>query len=246
MATVTERRYTSHYRTEAEWEVRSAEGGTEVEGHAAVFNRPSQDLGGFTERCAPSMFTKTLKDGGDVVCLINHDPNLVLGRRSAKTLDVSTDDSGLYYRVRLPGTQAARDLAVLMDRGDIRHSSFQFQTIRDHWDLDEKGTALRTLLEVRLIDVSPVTMPAYLDTDSGLLTARALEGLARQHGLALAPDEWTRDRIQSLLTEEATEEKPTETPGEPTSRTDEEDWQARLDALLLAEVETLEAVRVSR
>ena len=49
-------------------------------------------------------------------------------------------------------------------RGDITGMSFGFATISDTWD-EVNGVPIRTLTEVRLYDVSPVTFPAYQATD---------------------------------------------------------------------------------
>lgn len=181
MMAVVERRFTT-----GEFEVRTtATGGVVVEGHAAVFNRYSQDLGGFVEQVAPGAFTKTIQEA-DVRALFNHDPNQVLGRNKAGTLRLSEDTLGLLYQVDLPDTSFARDLAVSMERGDVTQSSFGFRVMPngDDWSFTEGETPLRTLNELSLFDVSPVTYPAYLDADSGI-AGRALTGLANAKGLSL-------------------------------------------------------------
>ena len=54
-------------------------------GYAAVFDRLSQNLGGFVERIAPGAFRSTLKQA-DVRALFNHEPDHLLGRSSTGTL----------------------------------------------------------------------------------------------------------------------------------------------------------------
>jgi HK97 family phage prohead protease len=144
-------------------------------GYAAKFNTRSQNLGGFIETIAPGAFTNSLSQGHDVRALFNHDPNIVLGRNRAGTLRLSQDSTGLRYEVDMPNTTAARDLAESMRRGDISQSSFSFQVDPggDEWD-DDEDVPIRTLRSVRLFDVSPVTYPAYLDTNSGI-AQRSLE-----------------------------------------------------------------------
>jgi hypothetical protein len=63
--------------------------------------------------------------------------------------------------VKLPETSYAKDLAESIKRKDITQNSFGFQVISDKWSEDQKK---RTLLEVKLFDVSPVTFPAYKQT----------------------------------------------------------------------------------
>ena len=52
-----------------------------------------------------------------------------------------------------------------MRRGDVNQMSFGFNTIRDKWE-QIGDQVVRTLLEVRLFDVSPVTYPAYPQTSA--------------------------------------------------------------------------------
>jgi uncharacterized protein len=135
-------------------EMRAATDDLVVEGYAAVFNSTT-DLGTFQERIAPGAFADVLED--DVRLLINHD-GVPLARTSNGTLTLKEDEEGLYYRGVLSDTQAGRDLYTMIQRGDISQSSFAF-TIGEE-SVDEDG--VRVIEKVsRLIDVSPVTYPAY-------------------------------------------------------------------------------------
>ncbi len=151
-----------------EMEVRADgdEGERTLVGHAARFNRWSVDLGGFREKIAPGAFSSTIADD-DVVGLFNHNPSQVIGRTSADTLELKETSRGLQATYHLPDTQLGRDLFTSVQRGDIIGQSFGFVTMADEWKHDEKGNkpSERTLTEVRLLDVSPVTYPAYPDTD---------------------------------------------------------------------------------
>ena len=134
-----------------------------LRGHAAVFNSLSANLGGFKEEIAPGAFDKVLDN--DVRAVFNHDINMVLGRSSAGTLRLSVDNTGLAYEIDLPDTSYARDLHESVKRGDIKENSFKFTVMKDDWRFDnELGMEVRTIKEVgRLIDVGPVSFPAYPD-----------------------------------------------------------------------------------
>lgn len=154
-----------------------------IEGYAAVFNSDATIGDYFVERIAPGAFTAAIKRD-DVRCLFNHNDNYVLGRSTAKTLRLSEDDHGLRYECDPPETTWARDLVVSIDRGDINQSSFAFRAVKQEWD--ETGPLpVRTILEVELLDVSPVTYPAYDDTEVGVRAA-ALLVEARGSGLLTA------------------------------------------------------------
>lgn len=139
-----------------------------LKGHAAVFNALSQDLGGFREMIAPGAFTPSVHED-DVRALFNHNPDHVLGRTIPKTLRLAEDDRGLAIEVDLPDTQLARDLAISIERGDVSQMSFAFRVKPggQEWADTDQGF-VRTLKAVRLYDVSPVTYPAYLQTDVAL------------------------------------------------------------------------------
>jgi hypothetical protein len=146
------------------------EGLRHISGYAAVFNSLSEDLGYFREKIDPGAFSETI-NADDVRALKNHNSDYVLGRNKSGTLTLSEDQRGLKIDIQPPDAQWARDLMVSIDRGDIDQMSFGFQTVADRWEIvDEKE--VRTLMKVRLFDVSPVTFPAYPDTEVGL---RSLE-----------------------------------------------------------------------
>lgn len=135
---------------------------TVLTGYAAVFDEMSENLGGFRERIASGAFAKAL--GGDVRALFNHNPDLILGRTKSKTLSLREDQRGLYCEITLPNTTVARDLLESINSGNVDQMSFGFRTKKDSWD-EVDGEVVRTLLEVELFDVSPVTFPAYPQTE---------------------------------------------------------------------------------
>lgn len=150
-------------------EYRASDAGAGVlTGYASVFNRYSQNLGGFVEQVDPGAFNKSLSDGVPVVARFNHEDNLLLGTTEGGTLSLEVDNTGLRYEVQLPDTSAGRDVRALAERGDLRYSSFAFRTLTDDWSFTPEGFPLRTLLGVQLVDVAPVTNPAYRDTTTGL------------------------------------------------------------------------------
>lgn len=161
-----------------------------ITGYAAVFNKLSEDLGGFREKIKPGAFKAAILSS-DTRGLFNHDPNYVLGRQSNETLRLKEDDNGLYMEVDPPDTQIIRDLVMApIQRGDIREQSFAFIIGEDddEWEgLDEKSIKegkmpIRTINNVfELYDVSPVTYPAYPDTAVAVRSLKA----AREHMDAL-------------------------------------------------------------
>ena len=150
-----------------------------IRGHAAVFNKLSEKLGWFREIILPGAFDNVLDN--DVRALFNHDSNLILGRTKSGTLKIGVDSEGLYYEIEPADTQASRDLMVSIERGDVSQSSFGFivSTNGDEWKEDENGDEVRYIRNVqRLFDVSPVTFPAYPDTD---VAKRSHDEFVKEH-----------------------------------------------------------------
>lgn len=173
-----------------------------IEGHAAVFNQWSQDLGGFRERILPGAFTKTIQEA-DVRALWNHSDMHVLGRNKAGTLKLEEDAIGLKYMIYPPDTSCANDLRVSIKRGDVSQSSFGFRCIKDSWKepMEPNGLAERELIELQLFDVSPVTFPAYLQTD---VSARAISAVGAGENMKLYKALLRLNRGENLSEEDMT------------------------------------------
>lgn len=138
-------------------------------GHAAVFDVETEIFPGYNEVVRRGAFLKTARES-DVRGLFNHDPNFILGRNRAGTLRLSEDEVGLRYEIDPPQTGTIRDLVLSpMSRGELSGSSFAFRAIKAPETVKDDGeTVLRELNEVELFDVSPVTYPAYDETDAQL------------------------------------------------------------------------------
>ncbi len=140
-----------------------------VAGHAAVFNRMSHDLGGFREKVDRDAFNDVIDRNPDVHLLWDHDTSLVLARTQNKTLDLRIDPQGLHYWARVAPTSYAKDLQILMERGDVDQASFAFTVEEDDWEMDDEENVTRTIKRVgELFDVTITAKGAYPQTDSSL------------------------------------------------------------------------------
>jgi HK97 family phage prohead protease len=182
--------------------------GRRMAGHAAVFN-VDQPIGPasnpyWIERIAPGAFRQSIEQD-DVRALFNHDANIVLGRNRAGTLRMVEDEIGLAVEIIPPDTQAGRDLLVSIERGDITQMSFGFYSRRQMWEELADGSVRRTLQEVELFDVSPVTYPAFPATDIQVREARAagLLGASDAEARAAVARSLQRARNQLALADRA-------------------------------------------
>ena len=141
----------------------------QIIGYASVFDSWSEELGGafpFREKVIPGAFAESIVHD-DIRALFNHDPNFVLGRNKAGTLELSEDQKGLLVKITPPETQVGKDLLVSIKRGDITQMSFGFIVLQDVWH-ESNGMDVRELIKVKLFDVSPVTFPAYAQTECNI------------------------------------------------------------------------------
>lgn len=161
------------------FELRQTESGAVLQGYAAVFNREAVIGSFFREVILPGAFTEAIKRS-DVRALFNHDPNVVLGRTTNQTLKLSEDETGLRYEITLNANDPdAQRVLAKVERGDVSQSSFAFGIESDEdteWDSSEVKKGKLPLRKIRrvspLYDVSPVTYPAYEETQ---VNARAIE-----------------------------------------------------------------------
>lgn len=167
-----------------------ADGKPVIVGYASVFYREGDPGTEYAlwpdvfERIKPGAFDRAVKDD-DVRALFNHDANVVLGRKSAGTLRLSVDAVGLRYEIDPPDTAQAAAVVEAIRRGDVDGSSFGFvpEPAGTVYREERRGDKLVTIVErkaVRLLDVSPVTFPAYESASAGVRSADDLADTRRE------------------------------------------------------------------
>jgi len=148
-----------------------------ISGYAAVFNTPSNDLGGFIEIIDPAALEGVI-DQSDVLALLDHNEErgvLARSKQGVGSLSLSIDDIGLMYKFEAPHTALGDELLEGVKRGDISTSSFAFTVAEDKWEKQDDGSYLRIITHINeLFDVSPVYRAAY-DATSVVVDTRGLD-----------------------------------------------------------------------
>ena len=157
---------------------------TEIGGIAAVINSVT-DLGYFEEVIETGAFDYALSKEYDIRCLFNHEAELILGRTKANTCKVFVNADGNLEYTWVPDYENPTHVSVVRSimRGDITQSSFAFTIKEQKWsDSSKYGTmGRRTIMVIEdLYDVSPVTYPAYVDTEADARSIVAMRDQERE------------------------------------------------------------------
>lgn len=161
------------------------QGSPVLEGYGAVFYKegdPGTEFklwDGVVERLMPTAFDGLTDQ--DVRACFNHNMDQLLGRTAAGTLRLSVDETGLKYEVDInPDDPMAMGVHARVKRGDVDGSSFWFYIESETRKEEEGGQVVYEINKVRLVEVGPVSMPAYAGTSA---EARAAHLEARKADL---------------------------------------------------------------
>lgn len=148
-----------------------------VEGYASTFEPyvlwrdPDTEIE-YIEQIDSEAFKNT--DMSDVVFRVDHS-GPVYARTKNKLIELSVDDHGLFCRVDLGKTEAARALYEDIKVGNYSQMSFAFTVDREEYD---QKTHTRKILEIdKLYDVAPVSFPANPTTEIDIATRSFLDGV---------------------------------------------------------------------
>lgn len=152
----------NYHTRDAEWTAKEGENGMIIEGYFVRYNDRTNLFGDLWEQIDHGAIN--LDADCDVRCLYNHNTDTVLGRTTNNTLELRSDNVGLWGRVQLnPDDPEAVAIYHRIKRGDISQCSFGFEILEEDWTREAYGD-LCTIRALKLYEVSPVTFPAYAST----------------------------------------------------------------------------------
>ena len=166
--------------------------GNIITGVPIVYEKETVIAGCFREIIHKGALDKA--DLTDVRFLVNHKLDGIPLARSRKntensTMKLTVGNNGLNIRVDLDteNNLESRSLYSAVQRGDITGMSFLFGVNEERWEDLDKDLPLRHIYKIStVVEVSAVTMPAYIDTEinargkSAVETARQLVETERQ------------------------------------------------------------------
>lgn len=147
----------------------ATEGPRRLVGRAAVYDSVT-DLGPFRERIAPGAFAAALAAARapgaavDIVAMLDHNVEKVLGRTKSGTLRLADSPAALLFEIDVPDTTAGRDALALALRGDLGGCSVGFHVTEETTERDAEGD-VRVIVRADLVEISVVqAWPGYAAT----------------------------------------------------------------------------------
>lgn len=169
---------------ELEMRARREEDRMIIEGYPIVYGAYA-NFYGFRETIDAGAARAALERSDEIV-LWNHDAAKPMARRSNGTLEASEDEHGVFIRADVSGSVWGRAGHEAIENQLTVHMSFAFEVAEggERWvDEDVAGVKIPTrhITEFgRLFDYSPVSFPAYEDTE--------VQVLQRELALKLKPE----------------------------------------------------------
>lgn len=150
-----------------------------VSGHietGAASKLLGRDENRWREIIAPGTFRnaiqKAFEANQDIDLIVDHDVKRILSSTANNSLLLEEDDIGLRFEAVVSDTSWGRDFYALIKDGIIKGVSFGMTVNEDYWNYLEDGTALRTIVDINLFEISVLKTPAYSKT---LVEARDFE-----------------------------------------------------------------------
>lgn len=150
----------------------------EVEGYVNAVERDSKvlydrQMGKFIERISAGAFRRALEKNNNVLVLLNHNPERVLGSQQQGNLELEEDAIGLRARAVISDPETINDAR----NGNLVGWSFGFNDVPDGVERTMEGDIpLRKVNDMDLLEVSILNrskIPAY---DGTLIITRDTEG----------------------------------------------------------------------
>jgi HK97 family phage prohead protease len=171
------------------FELRTTGDGLTLEGLAAPFNSPTRihERGRtFDEVIAPGAFHRTLNSADRVVMQYDHGQHPVFGSLPIGRIDdMRETPAGLHVTARLNDSWMTEPIRSAIANGAVTGMSFRFSVPDggDTWDRTG-DIPKRTVNEVKLYELGPVTSPAYEATTVAVRSALNLLSDEERHALA--------------------------------------------------------------
>jgi HK97 family phage prohead protease len=178
-----------------------------IKGTPVVYNRECVLYDTETFRWVETIETGAAREAllrAEQVLLWNHDRSKPMAARKNNTLTAREDTSGVHIEADAAGTVWGREGVEAIRSGLVDKMSFGFYVKEDGYTEERsvengKRVLRRTIKKIdRIVDFSPVTYPAYQDTE---VSARDVESAMKEFEAEEKTRGETKKKIDELLKE---------------------------------------------
>ncbi len=154
-----------HFTSDLKTRALEKDGEASIEGYFVVYDQETELWPGVYEEIAPEALIDSLRDK-DIVCLDNHNSSAVLASIRSGTLELKSDNYGLWGKAIIDlEDPVAKSAYRKIETGKVRGCSFGFYPKREKPIENEDGTMTFRILEAELLEVSTTVFPAYNQTE---------------------------------------------------------------------------------
>ncbi|MGD7051428.1 HK97 family phage prohead protease [Sutcliffiella horikoshii] len=154
-----------HFTSELKTRNEEAENEAYIEGYFVVYNQETELWPGVYEEIAPEALLESLRNK-DIICLDNHNSSAVLASVISETLELRSDEYGLWGRAKIDlEDPIAKSAYRKVQTGKVRGCSFGFFPTKEEQITREDGTFKFRITEAELLEVSTTVFPAYPQTE---------------------------------------------------------------------------------
>lgn len=147
-----------------------------IEGYFIRFNEETELAPGMFEEISPMAVSRSLTNN-DIYALFNHDSKSPLGRTGNGTLELRSDNNGLWGKVKInENDPEAISVYAKVQRGDIHGCSFGFFPLDEEIQNRDDGSIKFVVRDADIREVTVCTFPAYPTT-----SIQAREQQVEQH-----------------------------------------------------------------
>lgn len=186
-------------------ELRLETRGTEamMRGLAVPYNKKSEDLGGFTEIIGSGAAREDVEGKSPIAMLWQHDQTHPISKTTARVSPLVLTETDRGVEFEQPARSLTAEQRQRIEDGVVDQMSFGFRVMKqehEKWEQVAAGRYLRTVLKMKLLEISPVTFPAYRSTKVAVRCAAA-HGITLPEVVLAMPDEaaaFLREQEQRL------------------------------------------------
>ena len=135
-----------------------------IEGYFVVYSSETELWEGAFEEIQAGALDESIANN-NIVALDNHDTRIVLGSTDSRTVELKSDEKGLWARIKIDLEDPnAKSAYQKVKNGLVRGCSFGFNPLEETIENREDGSVKWIVTKAEILEISTTVFPAYADT----------------------------------------------------------------------------------